>query len=46
MLAVHLLDAVFYCENNRMSVGFDQSGFGKATCQKLRNVILQGSELA
>jgi hypothetical protein len=41
-LPMHLLDAVFYAEKKRMSVGFDQSGYGKAACRKLLAIIDEG----
>ena len=40
---MHLLDAVFYADKKRMSVGFEQSGYGKAACRKLLAVIDEGS---
>lgn len=43
-MPIHLLDAIFYAEFSRISVGFKQSSRAKALLEKIRGVITQGYE--
>ena len=40
----HLLDAMFYCVDNRMTVPFHDSGIARAVLGDLKSALVQGYE--
>ena len=41
-MPIHILDAIFYAETNRVSVGFKQSTRAKGILERLQTVIVDG----